>query len=77
MPRNDRGMLLVTVACSDPECIEEREIAVTELDALDAHGCECGHGFVVVAVSELDEPARSGSVVDLPERRVAPRRRAA
>jgi hypothetical protein len=70
-------MLLVTVICSDPDCTEEREIAVDELDALDAHLCDCGHGFVLVAVSELDEPARSGSLVSLPDRRTPPTRRAA
>jgi hypothetical protein len=70
-------MLLVTVVCSDPECIEEREVAVEDLNAIDDTVCDCGHGFMVVAVSALDESARSGSVVSLPERRVAPRRRAA
>jgi len=70
-------MLLVTVICSDPNCIEERDIAVKELDALDAHVCDCGHGFVVVAVSELDEAARTGWLVSLPDRRTPPTRRAA
>jgi hypothetical protein len=70
-------MLLVTVICSDPDCIEEGEVAVVDLDALDDTVCDCGHGFVFVAVSELDEPARSGSVVSLPDRRTRPTRRAA
>jgi hypothetical protein len=46
-------MLLVTVMCSDPRCVEEREIAVGELDELDEHLCDCGYGFVVVSVSAL------------------------
>ena len=70
-------MLLVTVVCSDPECAEERKVAVKDLDATDETVCDCGHGLVVVAVSELDEPARSGSVVSLPDRRTSPTRRAA
>ena len=70
-------MLLVTVACSDPECIEEREIVVEDLDAVDATVCNCGHGFIVVAVSELDERSRGGSVVELPERHPGANRRAA
>jgi hypothetical protein len=70
-------MLLVTIVCSDPECIEEREVAVADLDAIDATVCECGHGFVVVTVSELDEPGQEGSLISLPERRHAPSRRAA
>jgi hypothetical protein len=70
-------MLLLTVVCSDPECAEEREIAVEDLDAIDAKVCDCGHGFVVVTVSELDEPDRSGLLISLPERKPAPGRRAA
>jgi hypothetical protein len=70
-------MLLVKVVCSDPECAEEREVAVADLDAIDETVCDCGHGLVVVAVSELDEPDRSGSLISLPERKPAPSRRAA
>jgi hypothetical protein len=70
-------MLLVTVVCSDPECAEEREVAVEDLDAVDATVCDCGYGFVVVAVSGLDEADRPGSLVSLPKRRPAPSRRAA
>jgi hypothetical protein len=70
-------MLLVTVVCSDPECIEEREIAVGELDETENHVCDCSHGFVVVTVSELNEPDLSGSLISLPEREPAPNRRAA
>jgi hypothetical protein len=70
-------MLLVTVVCSDPECIEEREIAVGELDEIENHVCDCSHGFVVVTVSELNEPDLSGSLISLPEREPAPNRRAA
>jgi hypothetical protein len=67
-------MFLVTIVCSDPECIEEREVAVEDLDAVDGYVCECGHGFVVVSVSELDQ---RGAVVRLPERRPVSQRRAA
>jgi hypothetical protein len=70
-------MFLVTIVCSDPECIEEREIAINELDEVDGELCECGHGFVLLSVSELNEPMRSGSLISLPERRGAPSRRAA
>ncbi len=69
-------MLLVSVVCSDPECAEERELAVPDLDAIDDDVCECGHGFVVIAVSELDQ-APGGSVVELPARRRRSDRRAA
>ncbi|HEY6638672.1 MAG TPA: hypothetical protein VIZ61_13395 [Solirubrobacterales bacterium] len=70
-------MLLLTVVCSDPGCVEEREIAVDDLEAIDETVCDCSHGFVVVAVSELEEPGQEGSLVSLPERESAPSRRAA
>jgi hypothetical protein len=70
-------MFLVTIVCSDPECIEEREIAVDDLDAIEGYVCECGHGFVVVTVSELNEPPQAGSLIPLPDREPAPSRRAA
>jgi hypothetical protein len=69
-------MLLVTVVCSDPECIEEREILVEDLDALDATVCDCGHGFVVVAVSEHDRGDAPASVIELPRPRSQTRRAA-
>jgi hypothetical protein len=70
-------MLLVTVVCSDAECAEEREIAVQDLDVVDATVCDCGYGFVVVAVSGLNDADRSGSLISLPKRRPTPSRRAA
>jgi hypothetical protein len=70
-------MLLVQIVCSDPECTEEGEIAVEHLEEVEGLVCECGHGFVVISVSELDEPARSGRLISLPERRRSSARRAA
>lgn len=70
-------MFLVTIVCSDPDCSEEREIVVGDLDAVEACACDCSHGFVVLTVSELNEPPRSGSLISLPERPSASRRRAA
>jgi hypothetical protein len=69
-------MLLVTVVCSDPECAEEREILVEDLDAIDATICDCDHGFVVVAVSEHDRGNASASIIELPRRRTQNRRAA-
>ena len=70
-------MLLVTILCSDPGCEEERELAVDDLDDLEGFACECGHGFVLVAVAELREAG--GELVSLAPRRreAAPGRRAA
>jgi hypothetical protein len=48
-------MFLATIVCSDPGCDEEREVAVRRIDELDGFPCECGHGFVLVAVAELRE----------------------
>jgi hypothetical protein len=70
-------MFLVQIVCSDPECTEEREIAVESLDEIDDIACHCSHGFVAISVSELAEPARRGRVISLPDRRRSARRRAA
>jgi hypothetical protein len=68
-------MLLARIVCSDPECIEELEVAVRELDELDGLVCECGHGFVLMDVAELRQS--DASVVSLPARRHTAARRAA
>jgi hypothetical protein len=70
-------MFLVRIDCSDPECREEREAVLESLDELEELACDCGHGFVVVSVSELREPASSGAVISLPARRRSTTRRAA
>ena len=68
------AMLLATIVCSDPACAEEMESVVETLDELDVLACECGHGFVLVAVAEYDGPG--GSVIALPAPRPASRRAA-
>lgn len=59
-------MLLARIVCSDPGCDEEVEIAVERLMQLDGYVCECGHGFVLVSVSELSEPG--GEVISIATR---------
>jgi hypothetical protein len=64
---------MVHVACSD--CPEELEIVVDELGELDGLGCECGYGFDLVSISEVElVPPRGGEVIEL--RRVGLRRAA-
>jgi hypothetical protein len=48
------GMWLAQVICSDPGCYEERELLVESLRELDGFGCDCGYGFVLLAVSEAE-----------------------
>ena len=70
-------MLLARIICSDADCTEELEVTVENLDELDRFLCDCGHGFVLVTVSEhREEPAR-GQLVELPRRRASGTRRAA
>ena len=70
-------MLLATIVCSDPDCDAEHELAIRDLNELDGLACECGYGYVLVAVADLREPG--GEVISLAERRLPPdgRRRAA
>jgi hypothetical protein len=46
-------VLLATVVCSDPDCEEDLELVVEDLDELAGLVCLCGHGFVLERVSEL------------------------
>jgi hypothetical protein len=44
-------MHLATLVCSDNGCYAELEIEVGELDELDGLVCDCGYGFVLIAVA--------------------------
>jgi hypothetical protein len=68
-------MLLARIICSDSRCFEELEVGIEDLDELDGIVCDCGHGFVLMEVSELREAA--ASVVSLRKRPRIPERRAA
>ena len=47
-------MLLAHVICSGRECTEELEVIVDSLDELDHVNCDCGYGFILLSVSEVD-----------------------
>ena len=47
-------MWLAHVICSARDCTEELELVVDELDELDRFGCDCGYGFVVLSISEVE-----------------------
>ena len=70
-------MFIARIVCSDAACTEELEVMVERLDDLERYLCDCGHGFVLLTVSELRDAPGAGSVVSLPERQRAPSRRAA
>jgi hypothetical protein len=47
-------MLIARMLCSDPECAEEVEILVEQVDELDRVWCECGYGLVVTGISQIE-----------------------
>ena len=47
-------MWMAHLLCSGRECTEEIEVVVDDLDELDRIGCTCGHGFVVLSISEVE-----------------------
>ena len=47
-------MWLARVICSGPECLDEEEVLVEDLGELDQLACGCSHGFVVLAISEVE-----------------------
>lgn len=61
-------MWQVTVVCSS--CAEEREVVVESLDDVEREVCECGYGFVTLAVSSFEPVyAEKGELIELRRRR--------
>ena len=56
-------MWIVKVVCSDPDCAEEQEIVVAELDEADAAVCDCGCCVVTLAVAGFEPLTLVGSNV--------------
>lgn len=54
-------MWIVKVVCSDPDCAEEQEIVVAELDEADAAVCACGCCVVTLSVANFEPVALAGS----------------
>jgi hypothetical protein len=46
-------MFVIRVVCSDPDCAEESEVFVEELDEADSFVCGCEHCVIVLSVAEL------------------------
>jgi hypothetical protein len=45
-------VLIAHIHCSDPVCTAEIEVTVENLEELDGFVCECGYGYVLIAVEE-------------------------
>jgi hypothetical protein len=52
--RQPAGMWLIHLACSDDDCTEELELVAAELEEAERVGCDCGHSFVWLSVSEAE-----------------------
>ena len=52
--RNPRLIWLAHVICSGRDCFNELEVVVDDLAELDHVGCDCGHGFVLLSISEVE-----------------------
>ena len=39
--------------CSGADCYAEIEVAIDSLDELDGLCCDCGHGYILLTISEL------------------------
>ena len=52
--RHPRGMWVAHVICSARDCYEELEIVAEDLEEIERVGCDCGHGFVVLSISEVE-----------------------
>ena len=47
-------MWIVTLACSDPHCAEEREVVIADLGELDELACDCGCTLVTLSVANFE-----------------------
>jgi hypothetical protein len=54
-------MWIVKVVCSDPDCAEEQEIVVAELDEADAAVCDCGCCVITLSVAGFEPLALAAS----------------
>ena len=70
-------MLLATLVCSDPDCDDELEIVIEDMDELAGLICECGYGFVLSTVSELANEEAKVVSIQFRQGRVLRRRLAA
>jgi hypothetical protein len=50
----------VTVVCSDPDCAEELELWVADLDEAEAEVCSCGCCLVVLRVAGFEPLVPAG-----------------
>lgn len=47
-------MWIVQLVCSDPNCAEEQELLVSDLDEADAAICDCGCCLVFLSVANYE-----------------------
>jgi hypothetical protein len=47
-------MWIAHLLCSGPDCTEEVEVVIDDLDELDRVGCSCGHTFLLLTVSDVE-----------------------
>lgn len=60
-PHQDhRPMWIVKVVCLDPDCAEEQEIIVAELEEADAAVCDCGCCVITLTVAGYKPLALTG-----------------
>jgi hypothetical protein len=47
-------MWLAHVICSGADCATELDLMVESLDELDRFNCDCGYGYALLSISELE-----------------------
>lgn len=54
-------MWIINVVCSDPDCAEEQELVVAELDEAEAAVCGCGCCVETLTVANFEPLALAGN----------------
>jgi hypothetical protein len=52
--RHPRAMWLAHIICSGPTCTSELEVVIDQLDELEQFNCDCGYGFALLDLSEVE-----------------------
>jgi hypothetical protein len=47
-------MWLAHIICSGPTCTSELEVVIDQLDELEQFNCDCGYGFALLDLSEVE-----------------------
>jgi hypothetical protein len=52
--RNPPHVFVARIVCSGQTCTQELELVVDDLEELEGISCDCGYGFLLLEVAEIE-----------------------